>query len=353
MRNRSILLWLLFPFSLLYGLGVVFRNWMYKIGFLKSVSFDIPIISIGNLSMGGTGKTPHTEWLIQYLREYINVSVLSRGYKRKSKGFLEVQLRSTAEEVGDEPSLLKKKYRNASVYVGENRVLGIPKILSLRPETQVILLDDAFQHRAVKAGLNILLTDYEDRYTHDFLLPVGRLREPRFGASRADIIIVTKCPQDLTAEQRNRIIKQISPKANQTILFSHLRYGHPYRWYTHEYISLTKEYDVVLFCGIAKPEYLEDYLKPLVNSIEFNFFPDHHDYSNYDIAQIVKQFEHIPSERKILLTTEKDAVKLYKHDEFLRSKNLPIYVLPIQVSFGQDQERFISALQAFLLNFMV
>ena len=204
---------LLFPFSLLYGFGVNMRNFFYQTKMLRSVSFDVPVISVGNLSVGGAGKTPHIEYLIELLRPYLHVATLSRGYKRKTEGFIAVLPEHSAIQVGDEPLQYKRKYQDVFVTVSENRAFGIPKLMMQKPDTQVILLDDAFQHRAVKPGLNILLTEYSNLYTRDFLLPMGRLREWSGAAKRADTIVVTKCPFSLTAEDKQQIIKELTHSA--------------------------------------------------------------------------------------------------------------------------------------------
>ena len=211
---------LLLPVALLYGLGVGFRNLLYRMGVLRSVKFDLPVISVGNLTVGGTGKSPHIEYLLNWLTEYLEVVVLSRGYGRKTEGYRKVTTLDTAQEVGDEPLQFKRKFPNTPISVSESRALGVPELVKNNPDTQCVLLDDAFQHLAVTPGLNIMLTEFNHPFTRDWLLPSGRLREWRNGYRRAEIIIVTKCPPDLSAKQRQEMIYEIDPYPRQRIYFS-------------------------------------------------------------------------------------------------------------------------------------
>jgi tetraacyldisaccharide 4'-kinase len=345
---------LLFPLSILYGFGVNLRNFFYKTKMLRSVSFDVPVIAVGNLSVGGAGKTPHIEYLIELLQPFIDVATLSRGYKRKTDGFLAVEAAHTALQVGDEPLQYKRKYPDVFVTVSENRAFGIPKLMMQKPHTQVILLDDAFQHRAVTPGLNILLTEYSKPYTRDFLLPFGRLREYKSAAKRADLVVVTKCPTTLTDENKTKIINELKLDAHQRLFFSYYDYPRPPYYILNSQYTANLDYrlDVLLVSGIARADYLVDWLNTKVNSVRLMEFADHHFFSNSDIAQIQRVFETIPSQNKIILTTEKDAVRFQMHRDYMVQQQMPIFALPAKVQFhGSDQALFDSAVKDFLLDF--
>lgn len=344
---------LLSPFTFLYGIGITLRNFFYKNGLLKSVSFDIPTISVGNLTVGGAGKTPHIEYLIRLLRDYLNVATLSRGYKRKTKGFLVVNPEDTAERVGDEPLQFKRKFLDALITVGENRTMAIPEIISLAPTTQVVLLDDAYQHRAVQPGLNILLTEYSLPFTRDILLPSGRLREWRSAYKRADFIIVTKCPDELTASDRAALMEEIKPLPHQKIYFSYYQYEYSYPLFQkNNRIAFQSKWNVMSVCAIANAQYMTDYLKTQVESVRVMEYTDHHQFSKYDMSHLLRTFERWDADNKVIVTTEKDAMRLELHKDFLIENKLPILVLPIQVAFhGADKERFDEDIKAFLLDF--
>jgi tetraacyldisaccharide 4'-kinase len=337
---------LLFPFALLYGVGVSLRNFLYQSKVIRSVSFDVPVIAVGNLSVGGAGKTPHIEYLIELLQPYLSVATLSRGYKRKTEGFIAVVPEHTALQVGDEPLQYKRKYPDVFVTVGEDRAFAIPKLMMQKPDTQVILLDDAFQHRAVRPYLNILLTEYAKPYYEDALLPVGRLREWTTGAKRADVIVVTKCPNSMTLEDKNRIIKGLAPEANQRIFFSYYDYPRaPYYILNSQYsANLHSKLDILMVSGIARADYLIDSLNPKVNSVRLMEFADHHFFSNSDIAQIKRVFDSIVSENKIILTTEKDAVRFQLHFDYLVKEQIPIFALPTKVAFHFDETATFNAM---------
>lgn len=340
------------PFALLYGIGIYLRNLFYKIGILREVNFNLPIISVGNLTMGGTGKTPHVEYLIHWLSEYIKLAVLSRGYKRKTKGFREVALRSTAEETGDEPLQYKRKFPQSLVFVSESRVLGIPKMMSLNPDIQLILLDDAFQHRSVKPGINILLTEYRRLFTSDFLLPMGRLREWRNAYRRADIIIVTKCPESLGQNDKIQIRTKINPEVHQEVFFTTYRYRPLYHFlYPHIRINLQSNMHALVISAIANTEFLLEYLEAQVSSVKIMEYEDHHDFTSYEISQLKNQYEVIEEENRIIITTEKDAVRLEKHKEFLKKEQLPVFVLPAYVSFLERENDFQEIIKEYLLEF--
>ncbi len=344
---------LLLPFSLLYGSGVWIRDWLYARGLLNSVSFSLPVISVGNLSVGGTGKTPQIEYLIRLLKPYLPVGTLSRGYKRKTRGFLEVFPELSASQTGDEPLQFKRKFPDIAVAVAESRVLGIPELVKRHPDLKVILLDDAFQHRSVKPGLNILLTEYSRPYTRDFLLPSGRLREMPSAAARADLILVTKCPSDLTREQATALIKELKPLPRQKVFFSHYRYRAPYFLFNLNYtIALSRDWDVMLISAIANEDYLMRYLSPRVGHIYTETFEDHHFFTPYEIARLKEKFDNIEGKQKFILTTEKDAMRLLEHRNYLMEKKIPVFVLPVEVEFlfGQG-EAFDEEIKRFLLDF--
>ncbi len=346
---------LLSPLSLLYGIGVSIRLLLYRIGILKSIKFDLPTIAVGNLSIGGAGKSPHIEYLVRLLREYINVATLSRGYQRKTKGYLEVQRNNTATEVGDEPLQFKRKFPEVVVAVSESRTLAIPQIVSTYPNVQCILLDDAFQHLPVDPGLNILLTEYSKPFTRDWLLPSGRLREPRSGYHRADIIVVSKCPQELTLEDRIKLTKELNLYSHQQIFFSYYKYQQPYYIFQNKYRALlTQEVDVLLICAIAGSKYLIEYLEKKVGSVASLEYEDHHYFNKSDLGNLKRRYDAMDDEKKVIITTEKDAMRLAEHSEFLTKQKLPVFVLPIEVTFhDEDGDRFNNYIKDYLLKFKV
>ena len=322
---------LLIPLSLLYGGLIRFRNWLFDRNLLKSTPFNFPLICVGNLAVGGTGKTPMVEYLVRILQDHFNTATLSRGYKRKTKGYGLANEATTALEIGDEPMQFHRKFPKIAVAVGEERLVAIPHLLQDRPDTEVIILDDAFQHRAVHAGLNILLTDYGDLYTRDFLLPAGNLRDSRSSAARAEIIIVTKCKPGLTDTERQELIRELQPLPHQQVYFTEIVYGTPYHLFSREEMTLHAHKDVLLVCGIANPRPLKEKLTASVHSYEMLRFPDHHIFDLDDLNEIKKQFEQLESPEKILLTTEKDGVRLLKFESELAG--YPLAVLPIRHAF--------------------
>jgi len=257
MLQQNLFKILMAPISLLFGMGVSVRDFLYRMGLLKGVEFNIPVISVGNLSVGGAGKTPHIEYLIRLLKDYINVSTLSRGYKRKTKGYLKVRPNMNAEQVGDEPLQFKRKFPEIMVAVGESRTFAIPQMVLDQPNLQTVLLDDAFQHRSIKPGLNILLTEYSHPFTRDYLLPSGRLREWRSAYERADIIIVSKCPPQLAEAEKEVFRKEIKPFPHQKLFFSYYDYYPAYYMFNPKYVvKLEPDVDVLLVCAIARTDYL-------------------------------------------------------------------------------------------------
>lgn len=356
MLRKLVLRILLMPASLIYGALVSMRNLLYDADILKSSRFSVPVISIGNLTIGGAGKSPHIEWLASSLKDYINVAILSRGYKRQTKGFRFVQITDSATDAGDEPLQFKRKFgEEVNVAVSESRAFGIPMIVRHFPETQAILLDDAFQHREVKPGLNILLSDFRHLYTQDFILPAGRLREWPSASNRADIIIVTKCPEILSEDQKLSIQNELKPDKHQHLFFSYYTYGYPYSLYNKGYrISLDDALDVILLSSIANTEYLLEYLEQKVGSIHRVEFSDHHNYTKGDIEFITKVWQNRSTDRKIILTTEKDATRLEPYTGLLKSHNIHVFILPVSVAFHFNEEKEISDLiRNFLLEFRV
>jgi tetraacyldisaccharide 4'-kinase len=344
----------LFPLSLLYGIGVNFRNFLYQTKMIKSVRFDIPTIAIGNLSVGGAGKTPHVEYLIELLQPYLNVATLSRGYKRETQGFLAVEPSHSAKTVGDEPLQYKRKYQDVFVTVSESRAFAVPKIIQQNPDTQLVILDDAFQHRAVTPGLNILLTEFSKPYTQDYLLPFGRLREWRSGAVRAGIIIVTKCPNELSELDRSKLLASLKPLPRQKVFFSYYDYPRaPYYIFNgQQVLNWDNKLDVLLVCAIARTDYLVESLQEKVNSVRVMEFADHHFFSNADIGQVHQVFKNIDSKNKVIITTEKDAVRLQLHADYLFEHQLPIFALPAKVAFhfGEGKD-FDEGIRDYLMDF--
>ncbi len=342
--------YLFLPFSLLYGIILIIRNWLFDKNYLKSSAFNFPIICVGNLAVGGTGKTPMVEYLIRIFGNDYRIATLSRGYKRKTRGFGIANDNTTALEIGDEPMQFHMKFPSTIVAVGEERLVAIPQLLQERPNTQVIILDDAFQHRTVRAGLNILLTERKNLYSRDLLMPAGDLRDTRTSAKRAQIIIVTKCRQALSIQKRDSIIKELRPKANQSVFFTEIVYGQPYHLFSKATYSLQTGMDMLLVCGIASPKPLKEYLTAIVRTYDMLRFPDHHIFSIDDLEEIKKQFEKLRSSNKIILTTEKDSVRLLKFENELKS--YPIYVLPIEHQFlFNDADRFYGLVKGYLDTF--
>lgn len=325
---------LLFPFAILYGLITSIRNFLYDKGIFKSYSFDVPIIAVGNLSVGGTGKTPQIEYLIRLLSPIYKVAVLSRGYKRKSEGFILADEKATAEILGDEPFQMFQKFPEVQFAVDANRRNGISTLLAQKEKPEVILLDDAFQHRKVKAGFYIMLTSYGDLFCDDYMLPTGNLRESRNGAKRADVIIVTKCPSNITEAEQIAIKKKTG--LDKTILFSYINYDEKVYGIDGEItIDEIKLKNKVLLAGIANPTPFFNFLKT-ENDTLLNF-PDHHHFTENDCKEIIQK-----ANGRIIVTTEKDFVRLKNH------LSIPsLYYLPIKSIIIANEE-----LDKRILNFV-
>ncbi len=331
---------LLYPFSLLYGLVVWLRNKLYDIGLLSGVQFSLPVISIGNLSVGGTGKTPHIEYLLRLLQYEYKVATMSRGYKRKTRGFMLAGNQTTAREIGDEPMQFFVKFPETIVSVCEDRMTGIPELLSRRPDAEIVLLDDAFQHRSVRPGLNLLITDYSRPFYKDFILPFGSLREGRNAYRRADIIIVSKCPFLMPETEQKSIIERIAPLSHQEVFFSGIEYGLLSDFFTGAGVHLPAQQDILLICGIARPEPVVKYLQESGHSVHLLSYPDHHYFSDHNLEEINTAFNNLSGQNKIIVTTEKDAARLALNKKLLSAWNIPIYILPIQVVFLNNKNRF-------------
>ena len=329
--------YLLFPFSILYGSVIWIRNKLFDKKILRSAKFNFPLICVGNLAVGGTGKTPMVEYLVRMVKEKYKVATLSRGYKRKTKGFAIASEHSTAIDIGDEPMQIHKKFPNVTVAVAEERIIGVPQLLYERPDTQLIILDDAFQHREIEAGMNILLTDYNHRYTRDILLPAGDLRDLKDSSKRAGIIVVTKCKANLDEEERNKIMRELKPLPNQKVYFTKIRYADLYHLFTSDSYFLEPDCEVLLVCGIANPAPLKEVLANYVSSYELLTYRDHHIFNLDDLKEIKKSFSKMKSKKKIIVTTEKDGVRLAKYERELRE--MPVYVFPIAHEFLFGQER--------------
>jgi tetraacyldisaccharide 4'-kinase len=320
---------ILFPFALLYGLITSIRNFLFDKGILKSYSFDLPLIAVGNLSVGGTGKTPQIEYLIRLLSDKYKIATLSRGYKRQSEGFILADGTSNAATLGDEPFQFYQKFATIQVAVDADRKNGIEQLLGQLEKPEVILLDDAFQHRKVKAGFYVLLTSYGDLYSDDWMLPTGNLREGRNGAKRANVIIVTKCPAALSSEEQKEIRNKLKLSLSQELYFTYIDYD-DWIYSENKKIKVTeiKGLDKVLVAGIAKPEPFFTYLKNLNDACLS--FADHHNFTDKDIVAIKNL-----AQGNLIITTEKDYVRL--------KGSVPgdqLFYLPIKSSFVSGSENF-------------
>ncbi len=338
----KILQVILLPLSFCYGLLMKVRNLFFDLGILPVKEFDRAVISVGNLSFGGTGKTPQIEYLIRLLTPAFCIATLSRGYGRTSSGFIIASKKSNVKYVGDEPLQFIKKFDNIKVAVDEKRIRGIELLLEKHPETDVILLDDAFQHRYVKPGLSILLTDYHKLYTEDHVLPSGTLREFKTGAGRADLIIVTKTPKIFSPITRRRIIDDIKPLKHQTVLFSFLKYGELVPVFDTLKMEIPgRVTNILLFTGIANDYPLSEHLARTCSEVVPVKFPDHHVYSEKDIARISQTFHNLPTQKKLIVTTEKDVMRLKTPELSTILKNLPLFYVPVEVDFhGTDKQLF-------------
>ncbi len=348
----------LLPLVPFYGTGVFFRNLLFDVGLLKSTKFRIPVISVGNITVGGTGKTPHTEYLLTLLQNDYHVAVLSRGYKRDSKGFSIVKKKSRVSEVGDEPLQIRRKFPNCSVAVHNKRVEGIRLLEKTIRKLDVVILDDGFQHRYVKPGLSIVLIDYNRPVFNDILLPAGNLREPSGSLRRADIIVVTKCPAGISSHERRKFISKLKPSGHHDVFFSRYEYGQLTQVYKnkHEESSVLpfkrlrkKDISVILLTGIANSKPLKKFLSEYTQIDEELRFPDHHFFNDDDVESIREKFNALTTPEKYIIVTEKDAIRL--QDVNIKDENLrrSIYYIPVEVKFlSKGEKPFIKRIYKYL-----
>lgn len=336
---------ILYPLSFIYGFVIFVRNMLYDYKVFNSHEFHLPVISVGNITVGGTGKTPHTEYLIRLLMKDYSIAFLSRGYKRKTKGFIVSTTESTAAEIGDEPLQIKRKFPELFVAVDRNRVNGIQRLLEIAPEIDIIILDDAYQHRSVVPGINILLLDYTRPVFTDSLLPYGRLREHVSAKKRADIILITKVPKNITAMDKRLLAMNTTAQPHQKVYFTTMAYGKPKAVFTIPESGTSPDFEsknlsVVLVTGIANADPLIKKMKDTYKQVILFTFSDHHGFSKEEIQRIVAKYNEIPGSEKVILTTEKDASRLFP---FYQEENIPEawYYIPIEVEFMKnDAEPF-------------
>lgn len=340
---------ILFPFTFLYGLIIIIRNALYDLGMFKSTKFNLPVISVGNLTAGGAGKTPMIEYLVNLLHNYDKMAILSRGYGRKTRGFYRVETHSSSEDTGDEPLQFKSKFPSLTVAVCEDRVAGIR---NLENSNEIILLDDAFQHRRVKPGFSILLFDYNNLIKWQWLLPTGDLREPLSGKKRADCIVITKTPINLNAEDKKLISKKVRPLKDQPIFFSYIDYGQLKSFtgtLTRSLDSISGETSIFLLTGIANPAPLVNQLKKYTQFVHHHAYPDHHIFSPKNMIKLAQDFSNKISEDKIIITTEKDVQRLKLPGVKEVLQGLPVYYLPVKAVMHKPEGAEFDAL---ILNYV-
>ncbi|MBK9389645.1 MAG: tetraacyldisaccharide 4'-kinase [Bacteroidetes bacterium] len=340
MGNSRILL---YPVSVIYGLITSLRNFLYNTGILPAVEFSIPVICVGNITVGGTGKTPHTEYLSDLLRKQFRVAVLSRGYKRKSVGFRIVTPDSLVSDTGDEPLQISRKFPDVLVVVDRNRVNGVRKILEIQPETEVIILDDGFQHRRITPGFSILLSDFERLIIRDHMLPYGNLRESISNIRRADIILVTKTPADISPINRRLVVKEINKAPYQNLYFTSIKYNTPAPLFPKTEPSntnpdLTKLYGagIVLVTGIANPLPLKDLIDSTAGEVIHLHYPDHYNFREKDLQSIYEAFNRLQSPVKYVITTEKDSVRLKEFSNIAEPIKSAMFYIPVGIYFLND-----------------
>ena len=329
---------LLLPIALLYHIVLSIRHKLYDWHILKSKRFEKPVICVGNLNLGGTGKTPHTEYLIRLLKNDYRVATLSRGYGRHTKGFKLAETSSTYNDLGDEPLLYFKKYPGIQVAVDEDRVDGVTHLFG-EQRVEVILLDDAFQHRSISAGLNILLTEYQRLYMDDYLFPAGTLRDVKSAAKRADIIVISKAPKDLSEEEKQQITNKLNTSENQKVYFTYLEHAalQPLNEVAKAF-SPEEADSAFAFCGIGNPKPFVEELKKRYHAVDFLPFGDHHAYKEKDMKAVLDWFEKLDGEKKIIVTTEKDAARLTNSPYLCQFERTPLYDLPVTVRFHEEEK---------------
>lgn len=343
-RNKLLSKLILLPLSKLYGLGVAVRNQLFERNVLRQTEFDIPVIVIGNIAVGGTGKTPHVEYVVNLLRDRYNVGVLSRGYKRKTKGFVHATRRSTPEDIGDEPYQIFQKYGNdVSVAVCEKRVEGIGRLREVNGDINLMVLDDAFQHRYVKPSVSVVLTEYSRPVFTDHLMPYGRLREPASAVSRADMVIVTKCPGGMTPMEYRMFKENLSLFPYQKLFFSRYVYGHLVPVFAENcnsvpYLDWLTENDAILIVtGIANPRPFVRHIRRNKAKVRLIRFNDHVNFSHSDMEAIKRKFDTMNGKHRYVLTTEKDAVKLAHSPYFPHKLKAVTFYMPVSVDFVSPQ----------------
>lgn len=343
--NNKLRYILLLPLSALYGLIISIRNWLFDIEFLRSEKTKVPLIRIGNLRVGGTGKTPHAEFILSELQDRFQVGLLSRGYKRLTKGFVLANENTAAWQIGDEPYQIYLKYKPVPVASCEDRVEGVKKLLKAHPELNLIVLDDAFQHRSIHSGLSILLTEYGHLYTRDSMLPGGDLREPKRGSKRADIIIVTKCPEDIKPIDLRLVEHEINPAVYQSLYFSSYKYQEPKALFDNEIEKnwsfediRSQKATILLVTGIANPTLINNYLGIYSSDIHNMKFDDHHDFGKKDMNRIEQKFNSIGHPQKLIIITEKDAARMIHNKYVTDILKKHIFVLPIKVQILNNEE---------------
>lgn len=344
--NQHPLRVLLLPIALIYRFIVAFRNKLYDYGMLKSHEFSIPVISVGNITVGGTGKTPHTEYLVKLLKNHYTIAVLSRGYRRITKGYRDVKISSPVKDVGDEPKQIKHKFPEVKVSVMGSRVAGINKLMNDMENLDAVILDDAYQHRKVKAGVSILLIDYQRPMDEDHMLPYGDLREPPVEMRRANIIIVTNTPHELKPIEKRIMEKHIDPYPYQDLFFSYVFYGKLTPVFPANELPAVvtdeslkeQDYHVLLVTGIANSQRVKNHLEQFTTEITHLEYGDHHNYKKKDIKAIEARFNQIKATNKFILTTEKDAVKINEIKQLPDTIRNSIYFFPLEVQFRHNEE---------------
>ncbi len=358
-KNNFLSTCVLLPLSKLYGLGVGMRNLMFKWGVLKQRDFGVPVVVVGNIVAGGTGKTPHTEYVLDLLKFKYHIGMLSRGYKRKTKGFVLATRRSTPEDIGDEPYQIYRKFgRDVTVAVCEDRCVGIEEMLRIDPKINLIVLDDAFQHRYVKPTVSVVLTEFNNPIFYDHLLPYGRLREPHNAIYRADMVVVTKCPPQLKALEYRIFKNNLKLFPYQKLFFSAFDYGALVPLFPEEapaqapHLSwLTPSDSVMVLAGIANPKPLVKYVKGVAAKVKVKVYPDHHNFTKRDMETIARLYGMLPGDRRLIVTTEKDAVRLMANPHFPQELKSRVFYLPVTVKFDpHNVDSFDLELQKALLN---
>jgi tetraacyldisaccharide 4'-kinase len=338
---------LLYPLSLIYGVITSIRNFLYDTGFLASTEFPFPVICVGNITVGGTGKTPHTEYIAGLLVENYKVATLSRGYKRKTRDFRIASSEASVSEIGDEPMQIFRNYPDVLVTVDRKRVHGVNIILEEHPDIEVIILDDAFQHRSITPGFSVLLSDYERLISRDYMLPYGNLRESKQNMRRADIILITKSPENISPIQRRIIVKEIDKSPYQNLYFTSFRYKPPVPVFEERSENMKPETadsassGIVLITGIANPKPLKEYLENSFHEILHLSFDDHHNFNEKDIAAIASAYDNLKSESRYLFTTEKDAVRLREFTNIAEPFRSAFFYVPVGIFFlNEDKDEF-------------